>query len=133
MSAGIRVSRRLIVVVALVLAAAAGAAAQDYYYTTFRFGHVDHVLPDAPCLTLGSVSPVVYDRSAWVFYTCADGRVIGRRFHHPNDNASPDYSHVPAAKPSDPTATSTPAPACDASKQVGVTGLNECQWAARYR
>jgi hypothetical protein len=119
----------------LVVALATGAFAQDYYFTTFQVANKDYTLPGAPCVVQGSVQPVVYDRSIWMVYTCTDGNVIARRFFHPTDNVNPDYSYLPAPKPGDPTtpfATPTAAPACDATQMVGFTGLNECQWRARY-
>jgi hypothetical protein len=124
---------RRVVPVALLLALVftSGAFAQDYYYTTFQVANRDFTLPDAPCVVQGSAQPLVYDHSAWVFYTCTDGRVIARRFFHPNDRANEPASPLPSA-PASPTPTATSTASCDATKMVGFTGLNECQWVARY-
>jgi hypothetical protein len=87
----------------------AGVGAQDYIFTHFGNGYQDHQLPPSPCgVTTLSASPVVYDRSVWVFYHCATGQhggngaVIARRFFHPNDNAVP-----PAAPKKEPVASIT--------------------------
>ena len=101
--------KRLIVgVVLAVVVFAAGAVAQDRFYA-FRTGHMDVPLPAGPCGFQGIRGPVtmtVYDRSAWVVYTCNDDRVILRRFMNPNDTAitpQPVYTVAkPGSQPIDP-------------------------------
>lgn len=74
-----------LVVVVLVALVSVAAQAQDYYYTNFRFANKDFPLPDAPCFSVHPTMPMVFDGSAWMVYTCADGRTIARRFLHPVD------------------------------------------------
>jgi hypothetical protein len=132
MRVSFRARRVGVIALLLALVFTSGALAQDYYYTTFQVPNRDFTLPEAPCVVQGSAQPLVYDRSAWVFYTCVDGRVIARRFFHPNDSTNAPESTLPHV-PATPSPTAPSVAACDATKMVGVTGLNECQWEARYR
>lgn len=111
-----------------------GAFAQDYYYTNFLFGHIDYVVPSAPCAERAPAQAWTYQGSAWMLYHCADGSDIQRRFIHPSDAtnsgyATPAASTLPAASSH---SSSTAVAACDATKMVAFTGLNECQWQAKY-
>lgn len=77
-------------VAGIVATFAAGLGAQDAYYA-FRFAYIDTVIEaPQPCGSRGLMGPVsmtVYDRNAWLVYTCADNRVVLRRYKNPNDNA----------------------------------------------
>jgi hypothetical protein len=73
---------------------AAGAFAQDYIFTNFMWGYQDHTLPPSPCQLAGPAQFQVYDRSIWVGYTCTDGKVIARRFIHPQDNTREPISVI---------------------------------------
>jgi hypothetical protein len=128
------IGRSLAVGVVTLLVGTSAAVAQDYYHTHFQVANQDYPLPPGPCLVQGSVQPVVYDRSIWMVYTCVGGQVIARRFFHPTDAVNPDTTHLPAPRPADPvgTPTVTPIVSCDPTVMIGVTGLNECQWQARY-
>src|SRR5262245_32952691 len=108
--------------------------AQDYIFTHFKTAHVDHVLPTAPCAVSDSVQPFVFDHSAWMVYTCTDGRQIARRFIHPADHVRETVSVQTAGKPlavyqADPPPTYDPDPSGGQAahcKQyglvVGITG-----------
>lgn len=78
--------------------------AQDYFYTSFAFASADFVLPPAPCFSQQPTMPMVYDGSAWMVYTCQDGRTIVRRFFHPVDSThmGGEGGIVPPAVPAGP-------------------------------
>lgn len=66
----------------------AGAFAQDAIFA-FRGAYQDTVVSQ-PCGAnglKGSATMTVYDRNAWIVYTCNDDRVVLRRYFNPNDNA----------------------------------------------
>lgn len=73
-----------------VLVFAAGVAAQDRIFA-FR-GAFQDVGVSHPCGAdglKGAASMTVYDTNAWIVFTCADDRVVLRRYFNPNDNARP--------------------------------------------
>lgn len=78
--------KRILLTGVLAIAVCTAVAAQDYIFTNFAANR-DLPVPPAPCVLQGNAAPVVYDTSLWIFYTCADNRVIARRFFHPNDQA----------------------------------------------
>ena len=87
-------TRIMIAVLGCVLIAASVLRAQDYIFAFRATGFVEIEIPSAPCPLLGSASMTVYDRSAWLVFTCIDQRVILRRYFNPNDNGiapSPVY------------------------------------------
>lgn len=95
-------TRRPFMFAVLALALISGVVqAQDYLYTTFQLAHRDYVLPPAPCFSPHPTQPMVYDGSAWMVYTCADGTTIARRFFHPIDSShtSGEGARVPAPTP----------------------------------
>jgi hypothetical protein len=104
---------RLTLVVALLVATTA-VAAQDYIFTTFQFAHKDYTLPPAPCFSAHPTMPLVYDGSAWMVYTCADGQTIVRRFYHPVDTTRVQGGTVapqgPAVAPTDSCLSVQPGP-----------------------
>lgn len=105
--------KKLILVLAFVACVGAVAAAQDYIYA-FRFAYVDIPVPAPPCAVVDSVTTMVYDRSAWLVFTCVDGRVILRRYFNPNDNGiapQPVYT-VPAPGSAQPLVVEPPAISC---------------------
>jgi hypothetical protein len=130
--------RTRLVALAILLATVftTGALAQDYYYTNFLFGHLDYTLPVAPCVERAPAQAWTFQGSAWMLYHCIDGRDIQRRFMHVSDQQNPDYVAPLATSPGWPTPSSSVSSAatatCEASKMIGATGLNECQWNARY-
>jgi hypothetical protein len=101
--------KRLVITAAIILAVTAGAVAQDYFYTNFQWGHTDYPLPGSPpCFSPHPVMPMVYDGSAWMVWTCADGRVIPRRFIHPNDNTRLTFPTDPRPTAASPQPSSCP-------------------------
>jgi hypothetical protein len=97
-------ARSLAVGVLALLVGTSAAVAQDYYYTHFQVANQDYPLPPGPCLVQGSVQSLLTPRT----YPRR-----GRRIRVL-------------------TPTVTPIVRCDPTALIGVTGLNECQWQARY-
>lgn len=101
------------IILALVLAlgcGAAGVAAQDYIFAFRAAGFAEITVPP-PCEANGLKGPAsmtVYDKSAWLVYTCNDDRVVLRRYFNPNDNVGP--APIPVFTVPNPYDT-TPAPA----------------------
>jgi hypothetical protein len=94
--------RMILGVVAALVVFAAGVGAQDAIFA-FRGAFADTLVTN-PCGANGLKGPAsmtVYDRNAWIVYTCNDDRVALRRYFNPNDNAIGGTSN-PA-----PKATST--------------------------
>lgn len=88
------------------LAFAAGVAAQDRIFP-FRGAFQDTYVsqPCAPNGGLkGAVAPMIYDRNAWLVYTCADDTVVLRRYLNPNDNVSTPTPVFVVPAPFDPAA-----------------------------
>lgn len=76
------------------------ATAQDHFFPLFGV-YKDEVLnAPSPCTagTIADVDPVLFDRSLFLIYRCADDRIIARRFFRSNGG-------------NDPTPTVTPSPA----------------------
>jgi len=103
-------ARGALVAFLLVLVGVSAAKAQDYYFTNFRFGHVDYVLPDAPCLERAPATPWTFQGSAWLLYHCVDGSDVQRRFMHASDPQNTGYvpPYVPPSQP--PTIVHPPNP-----------------------
>jgi hypothetical protein len=88
---------------------------------TFRFGHVDTVLPSPPCKLTDS-DPVVYQGQLFIVYTCSDGTQHARRFVNPADSAPPPT--VPGIQPAPP-------PCNNSDRNWAGTGMTECEWRRR--
>ena len=103
------------VVVALGLFAG-GVSAGDYIYA-FRNAPTFDIAVTSPCTLNGSQTRnasglTVYDRNAWIVFTCEDGSTILRRYLNPNDNAIspvPVYTVPNPNVPEQPTTPATPA------------------------
>lgn len=126
--------KRLALAIALVVAVASGAIAQDFIYTRFQTWVDAPTIQAPPCYVLGPAQPVLYDTSLWLFYTCADGTVIPRRFLHPNDQVAltrvqPVMIVQPAAAP--PT-TGYDVIYDTTNKNWQNTGMTEAEWRRMY-
>jgi hypothetical protein len=77
---------RSLAIVVLVGAGAAAARAQDKFFTFATAAFVD-IPVVSPCGPVRAASMTVYDKNAWVVFTCTSGEVVLRRYLNPNDNA----------------------------------------------
>jgi hypothetical protein len=109
--------RRGLLILGVLIVGASVSHAQ-HSLLKFQTGYVDYELAGPPCLSTHPVATTSHDGMLWFTWTCVDGRAIVRGPQHLIQVDSP---HSAAPKTS-----------CDVSKRIGVTGLNECQWQARY-
>lgn len=104
-----------VITVAVFTVGAMTGKAQDYFYTTFQFGNIDYQLPPGPCQSHGGVknsNTFVYDKSAWIYYSCVDGTEFQRRFFHPIDN-------IQTTEVVPPPVVSSPAPIIQSTCPTG--------------
>jgi hypothetical protein len=107
------------VVLLVLLSALGGAIVAAQASLRFVTSYTDYELAAPPCLSTLPVATTSHDGALWFTWTCVDGRAIVRGPRQVIHAQSP-------ARPHPPTAT------CDATKLIGTTGINECQWLARY-
>lgn len=89
--------RRCVLLSLCALAFASPVAAQDAFFA-FHGAFVD-IPVSQPCGFNGLKGPAsmtVYDKNAWLVYTCNDDRVILRRYFNANDNVIAPSSPVQA-------------------------------------
>lgn len=106
--------RRCLIVLGLLVAGASVANAQ-LHLQRFQHFYVDYELAPPPCPSIHPVVPVVAEGAIWFVWTCNDGRPIVR-------------GPAPTIRVESPQHGS----ACDARSMIGTTGMNECEWRARY-